>query len=198
MVDQALTIEFLSRLRAFIRRRVPSESDADDVLQDVLLKLVEKGRQVGDQSVPAWLFTVARRAVIDRWRALRPLAEASDEIASVLAEDDQAVVRDLADCMEPLLRRLDDGDSSILRRVDMEGMSQAEIARELGVAISTVKSRVQRARARLQERLLACCKIECDARGVPVEYESRPNGICGPDGCGGQPAPDRTERSGRE
>jgi RNA polymerase sigma-70 factor, ECF subfamily len=185
-MDQALSVEFLSRLRAFIRRRVPSESDADDLLQEVLLKLLEKGPQIADQSVPAWLFTVARRAVIDRWRARGSVEEPAHEIESMLPEGDQSLVSDLADCMEPLLHKLDDRDGSILRRVDMEGASQTEIARELGVAVSTIKSRVQRARARLHERLLACCEIEHDGRGLLLDYQPRSDGICGPKGCGCQ------------
>jgi RNA polymerase sigma-70 factor (ECF subfamily) len=196
MSEQSLTTEFLARLRAFIRRRVLSDSDADDVLQDVLLKLVEKGRQVGDQCVPAWLFTVARRAVIDRSRTPPPIRGACAEIESVPEEEDPTVIGQLAECMEPMLRALDEGDRAILRRVDMEGKSQAEIGRELGVAISTVKSRVQRARARLLRRLLACCKVEHDVRGALVEYEPLPDGICGPGGCGCQPSLVRLQPSG--
>jgi RNA polymerase sigma factor (sigma-70 family) len=67
MKGTSLAAEFLARLRAFVRRRVRSDADADDVVQDVTYKLVRQGD--GKGSVHSWLFTVARHAIIDRHRS---------------------------------------------------------------------------------------------------------------------------------
>src|SRR5215213_7771865 len=95
-----LTAEFRTRLRAFVRRRVRSDADADDLVQDVLTKLVGKGEGVPSGSIHAWLFTVARRAIIDRFRTTRELAEFSDDLVpDRAAGDDGAVASELARCL---------------------------------------------------------------------------------------------------
>ncbi|HEX7961575.1 MAG TPA: sigma-70 family RNA polymerase sigma factor, partial [Terriglobales bacterium] len=76
-----------SRLRNFIRRRVPDTSDADDILQDVFFELVEAYRMMKPiEQVGAWLFRVARNRIIDRFRKRReqPLSEQVFEDGEVL------------------------------------------------------------------------------------------------------------------
>jgi len=186
MAERALSEEFLARLLAFIRRRVPSGADAEDLLQDVLVKLVERPGAVREESVPAWLFAVARRAIIDRYRA-RP-APLPLPPGDVIAEESPSptAIAELALCLDPLLAELSPEDREILRRVDAEGERQAAVARELGVPPSTVKSRVQRARARLLAELESCCAIALDPRGVPRGFERNPGTpcACDPEGCG--------------
>src|SRR5262245_92283 len=63
-----------SRLRNFIRRRVP-DIDAEDVLQDVLFELVEAYRLMKPiEQAGAWLFRVARNRIIDRFRKKKPVS----------------------------------------------------------------------------------------------------------------------------
>lgn len=180
----ALSIEFLSRLRAFVRRRVRSEHDAEDVVQDVLTKFVQHDDSVDPQSVYAWLFTVARRTIIDRARASAPVATGDlPEAAAIEPADDPSVSAELAGCMEPMLQSLGSDDRILLQRIDMLGETQADVARELGISPSGLKSRVQRARRRLRARLDACCAVERDGRGQPADYQRRPDRPCPCDGC---------------
>src|SRR4051794_11237708 len=66
-----------SRLRNFIRRRVPDAEDAEDILQDVFYKLVEANRLVMPiNHLTGWLFGVARNRIIDLWRKRRHEAAA--------------------------------------------------------------------------------------------------------------------------
>lgn len=185
MSSAALNAEFLARLREFVRRRVRSEHDAEDIVQDVLTKLVQHDGSIDSQSVYAWLFTVARRKVIDRARASKPVAahDTPDYIEIELA-DDPSVSSELARCMEPMLEALGSDDRILLQRVDMLGESQADVARELGMSMSGLKSRVQRARQRLRAQLEDCCAIDCDPRGQPADYRRRPGRPCPCDGCG--------------
>jgi RNA polymerase sigma-70 factor, ECF subfamily len=192
MSDTLLSDTFLSRLRGFIRRRVGSDADADDLLQDVLAKLVERRTELRDgqgeaseKRAAAWLYTVARRAIIDRYRAQAaagrregPLPEEADEVDAA---------RELAQCLEPMLEALEPADRDLLRRVDMQGQSQAEIARALGLSVSTVKSRTQRARAKLLALLSDCCAVATDTRGQPYDFELRKGKSCPRCGPGGGP-----------
>jgi len=170
--DVALDAEFLKRLRHFVGRRVPSPADADDVLQDVLVKLLRKGGSVPAEAVRAWLFTVARHEIHDRWRTRGRTSGPVPEVPARDEEDDDTIAY-LSRCMAPMLASLPPEDRDLLQRVDVLGASQAEVARSAGLPLSTVKSRVQRARARLRDVLEGCCRVERDRRGTPIDYERR-------------------------
>ncbi len=184
--EQTVDSDFLLRLRQYVRRRVPTQSDADDVVQDALVKLLHKGQGVAPESARAWLFTVARNLILDRWRApRRERAELGDDPAAAAVESDREVVAYLAQCMEPMLESMAEQDRELLRRVDILEESQAEIARSLALSPSVVKSRVQRARRRLRSLLEGCCAVEQDRRGKPIAYERLPGRSCAAD-CGGE------------
>ncbi len=178
-----------TRLREFVSRRVPAGIEADDIVQDVLTRLVERQDDVSPEKVQAWALTSARNAIVDQLRRRRPV-ELEDEVA---APDGDEVATDLARCLRPLLELLDEEDRWILEQVDAGGRSQAELARELGVSVSTVKSRVQRARRRLRTVIDRCCEIELDAYGTPIDARRRDRRSCGD--CDPAPAPSGTTRA---
>lgn len=187
MSDRSVTQDFIARLRAFVRRRVRSDVDADDITQNVLLKFVRAGDSIQTGRGPAWMFAVARREIIDRHRQSRlATAELDPDTPALPDPNDQATLAELAECVHPLIQRLGPDDREILRRVDLHGEPQSSIADALGVPRSTVKARVQRARERFHKQLLACCSIELDARGTPHGIEPRATGGCD---CGKSPTP---------
>lgn len=160
--------DFLARLKSYVRRRVPSSADAEDVVQTVLLRLLEARGARPPASPHAWLLAAARRAIVDLHRArardgTEP-TQALDEPSIPEAED----LSDAAACLAPLLAGLPEDERRLLVRVDVEGASQAALARELGLSASGMKSRVQRARTRLREALLARCRVERDVHGLPL------------------------------
>lgn len=180
--------ETRSRLRTFVSRRVPAGTDGEDIVQDVLLRLLERADGVSPAKVDAWALTAARNAIVDQVRRRRPLG-LEDEGAVEAVDDTTSDVdmADLAGCLRPMLDLLDEEDRRLLERVDAGGASQADLARELGVPLSTVKSRVQRARQRLRAIIERCCEVELDARGVPIDARRRQPGSCGD--CESQPTP---------
>ncbi|HRP63706.1 MAG TPA: sigma-70 family RNA polymerase sigma factor [Phycisphaerales bacterium] len=184
----SLNAEFLTRLRAFVRRRVRAEHDAEDIVQDVLTRLVQHDQTIDsrdDRAVAAWLFTVARRAIIDRSRtSVREGHADANDVAMVDPAEDPSASAELARCMEPMLAMLSNDDRVLLQRIDMVGESQADVARELGMSMSGLKSRVQRARQRLRAQLEGCCAIERDRLGQPADYQRRRDQPCPCDGCG--------------
>ena len=183
--------DFTTRLRAYVRRRVPSSSDADDVVQSVLLKLLESGSSESAAPPRPWLLAVARSAIADLHRSRARTAESLEQPAAVpQADPDDA--SDITHCLMPVLARLSEEDQLLLRRVDLEGGSQAELARELGVTASVVKSRVQRARERLRDAVIARCAFERDARGSPIGPAACRPASSNDCGCGSE-ASDRAD-----
>lgn len=170
-----LSNEFRKRLFGFVRKRVYSDADAEDVVQDVLAKFMTAGPSSG--SVHSWLFTVARNAIIDRSRKRTEILDLS-ELDVVETVSEQADRREVADCLCPMMSVLSAGDRSALERIDMGGESQSDVARELGISISGMKSRVQRARERLRTAVESCCVMARDAKGVPTDCQKRPGADC--------------------
>ncbi|MEX2169821.1 MAG: RNA polymerase sigma factor SigZ [Pirellulales bacterium] len=159
-------------LRAFLRSRVPSESDADDLLQDVFVRVVEKiGSLREADRVESWVYQVARNAIADfyRRRASRPDGSINGAVEGVVdrhGENDAgnqncAVGAWLSRMIGALPTTLRDA----VRMYEIEGLSQAEIANRLGISLSGAKSRVQRGRRQLEELLLGSCQLELDRRG---------------------------------
>lgn len=164
------------RLRAYVARRV-APADADDIVQSVMVRLLERRGEIGPDSVRAWLFTVTRNAVAEYYRQRRPTVDL--EAFTDLAEKDsvdaaERTIGALSDCLEPMLGTLSEADAEVLRKVDLEGESQIALAAASGVPLSTLKSRVQRARAKLRGAFDACCAIDRSRDGAPIAFEPGP------------------------
>lgn len=149
------------RLRAYVARRV-SAADSDDIVQSVMVKLLERRSEIGPESVRAWLFAVTRNAVAEYYRQHRPTIDLDSfgDIADTdLTDPSDRMIGALTDCLEPMFRTLG-ADADVLRKVDIEGASQVALAGTLGVPLSTLKSRVQRARLKLRAAFDECCRID--------------------------------------
>ena len=188
--------ELRDRVGRFVGRRVGDPHAAEDVAQDVMLKLQSHlGDQPPEHTLPAWIITVARNAVIDHYRAraIRDHTDlgdtdppAEDAQAEADAEADADAARELTPCLARMVERLPEPYREAMRLVDFEGLSQQELADRVGISLSGAKSRVQRARGQLREALEDCCRIERDGRGNVVDFErtERSGRYCGDDGGG--------------
>jgi RNA polymerase sigma-70 factor (ECF subfamily) len=157
--------EFLARLRAYVRKRVRSAVDADDLVQTVVLRLLEARESSEIESAHAWVLSTARTAITDFHRARARAAESlAQEVAASAPEDESEITQ----CLGALLGSLDAEDRILLERVDVAHESQVELAQEHSLTPTAMKSRVQRARTRLREAVLARCKVERDAQGRPT------------------------------
>lgn len=157
-----------SRLRSFIRRRVPDPSDAEDILQDVFYKLVEANRMLMPiDHVTGWLFRAARNRIIDLFRRKRPesfgdaAADEDDEprsleelLPSPDAGPEALYARSvLLDELELAVAELPPEQREVFVAHEMEGRSFREMAAATGVSVNTLLSRKRYAVLRLRERL---------------------------------------------
>lgn len=176
--------ELDSGLRSFIRGRVRDPELAEDILQDVYLKIHSRiGALRDEEKVRAWVYRVARNAVNDHYRAARPMAELPDLPYTPEDPAEEEVARRLSESVRRFLDALPAPDREALVLTEYEGLTQAQLAERLGISVSGAKSRVQRARARLKALLLECCHFELDRLGGVIDY--RPRADCCPVGdCG--------------
>jgi RNA polymerase sigma-70 factor (ECF subfamily) len=180
---ETLWRESSARLRAWFERETGNTSDAEDLVQETFVRVHERLDTLVDAaSVRAWVGTIARNVLIDhqRRRGTRGDVGSGEEALAAPAEADN-LDPVVAGWLESFLRELEPADAEALRLVDLAGRTQRELAEAQGLSLSGAKSRVQRARARLRERLEACCKFAFDARGAIVDYERCQRDEC--EGC---------------
>jgi RNA polymerase sigma-70 factor (ECF subfamily) len=176
------------RLRRFVRARVSNPEEADDIVQEVCLRAVTRIDSIRDpERVESWLFQIARNAIIDHYRRNRPVAALPDELIGIESIDEPALP-DISGCLPGLLDGMDAGDREALKLTAIDGLKQRELADQLGLSLSGAKSRVQRARKRLRDMVLACCRPELDRLGgiinIHPSQECRAESECGcPSGC---------------
>lgn len=172
-----LWLEHRSRLRRYIAKRVHETSAVDDILQEVFLKASENLQSLKSRgSIAAWLYRIAANAIADYYRALRPWEELPEDI--VAPESERDYVAELATCLEPLIADMPETYQAALVLSEIEGLPQREVAARLNISLSGAKSRIQRGREKLRQRLLDCCHIESGPRGI-TGYERRDkNGQC--------------------
>jgi RNA polymerase sigma factor (sigma-70 family) len=158
-----------SRLRNFIRRRVPNPADAEDILQDVFYKLVEANRLLMPiDHVTGWLFRVARNRITDLFRKKREesfsdtsvededgeLLRIEDLLPSPDAGPEALYVRSvLLDELELAIDELPDEQGEVFVAHELEGRSFKELSAESGVNVNTLLSRKRYAVLHLRERL---------------------------------------------
>jgi RNA polymerase sigma factor (sigma-70 family) len=158
-----------SRLRNFIRRRVPNDADAEDLLQEVFYELVEANRLLMPiEYVTGWLFQVARNRITDLFRKKKPetfsdtavadkngeLLSIEDLLPSADAGPEAAYLRnEMLEELELALAELPEEQRSVFMAHEIQGRSFKELSRETGVSINTLLSRKRYAVLHLRERL---------------------------------------------
>src|SRR5437016_14506006 len=164
-----IVAEERSRLRNFIRRRVPDPADVEDIVQEVFYELVEANRLLMPiDHVTGWLFRVARNRMTDLFRRKKPEsfsnARVADEDGDVLRVEDLLPSPDagpealyvrgvLLDELELALRELPDDQREVFVAHELDGRSFKELSAVSGVNINTLLARKRYAVLHLRERL---------------------------------------------
>lgn len=158
-----------SRLRNFIRRRVPDPADAEDLVQDVFYQFVEANRLLMPiEHVTGWLFRVARNRITDLFRKQKPelltphaladedgeLLQLEDLLPSPDAGPEALYVRNLIfDELEAALDELPEEQREVFVAHELDGRSFKELAAESGVNLNTLLARKRYAVLHLRRRL---------------------------------------------
>jgi RNA polymerase sigma-70 factor (ECF subfamily) len=184
--------ELRAAVRRFIGRRVADAATADDLTQEVFVKVQKHVAKVRDpRRLMGWVIQIARTTVADFYRRARSTEVFNEEHVTgdaaqpgslereetQLREDLTAYIRSVVQSLPPRYR-----EALVLTEYD--GFTQVELARHLGLSVSAAKSRVQRARAMLRETIDRCCHFEVDHYGTVLGWTPRPKGC----GCSTEPA----------
>jgi RNA polymerase sigma factor (sigma-70 family) len=164
-----IVAEQRTRLRNFIRRRVPDPSDAEDIVQEVFYELVEANRLLMPiEHVTGWLYRVARNRIIDLFRKKKPerfsdatienedgeIMQVEDLLPSPDAGPEALYMRSvLLDELELAIEALPEEQREVFIAHEIDGRSFKEMSAETGISMSTLLSRKRYAILHLRERL---------------------------------------------
>lgn len=171
-------LDLRKKLVSFIAARIRDRQIAEDIAHEVYLKAHAKGNQLRDHAaLEPWIFGIAKNAVMDYFR--RRKAQPQENILSEAEELPNSDFNDcVADCLQDEMKNLPQQYQQALILAEMQNLPQVELTDKLNLSYSGVKSRVQRARNLLKERMDRKYHIEADQYGNIVTCENRPGPHC--------------------
>ncbi len=171
--------EFVQKLHAFIRTRVPDDATADDLTQETLFKVYRSRASLRDDDrLEAWLYRIARRTLIDYYRKRRPSEELPANLKGESRDEVDAIRDAVLISTIRYVEELPDSYRVPLQLSEFEGMRMAQIGARLGLSLTAVKSRVRRGRQILKKKLQDCCHFEFDQHGKVIGWERRNPRCC--------------------
>ena len=171
----ALLLENHARFLAFLERRVGSRDEAEDILQDALVRSMDRAPAITDSaSATTWFYRVLRNALTDHYRRQSSRGRAVDKLAAESEADtegDPELEAVVCGCILDLLQTIKPEYGAAIRRVDLDGQSVRAYAQEAGITPGNAGVRLHRAREALRRQLVQCCGtclehgcLDCECR----------------------------------
>ena len=171
--------DFHNELKAFIQQKVGNSFEADDILQEVFIKVIlNQDKVFTAQNLRQYLYGMVRNTTIDFLRKKRNQEVEIEETMAFTEGESESLNTTLAEsCIRPFINELPEMYRDALLYSELEGLPQKELANQLGISYSGAKSRVQRGRDKLKNSILECCQLYSDCYGN-LRWEKEENGSC--------------------
>jgi RNA polymerase sigma factor (sigma-70 family) len=154
-------VENHRRFQAFLKTRVRSNEDAEEILQAAFMKAAEKADTIrDDEHAVAWFYRLLRNAMIDYYRRKSTERTAIEKLRQMSVEDtvsDPELERIVCDCIHDLIPTLKPEYAEVLQQVDVQGGSISDVADALRISTNNAHVRLHRARSALHKRLVQTC-----------------------------------------
>lgn len=165
---------FRGPLRTLIIRQTHRAQEAEDILQDVFLKIYSRMDSLRDeQKLRPWIYQIARHAIIDYYRKEKPVVALPAELPESNEPDETNLNKELAQCLRKMIRKLPEKYREAIQLTEFEGLSQKDLSERLGLSFSGAKSRVQRGRQMLKKFILDCCHLDLDRYGNILDFRAK-------------------------
>lgn len=157
--------KFSDQLKNFLQKRVTDSSMADDLLQEVFVKIHLNLPHLKDNNkLENWVFQIAYNQLNDHYRRQKSVSTQHLEDLDLAADQDSSV-HDLHNCLVPFIQNLPETYKTAVILSEVEGLNQQEIAGKLGITLSGAKSRIQRGRALIKQHFVECCHFHIGKDG---------------------------------
>ncbi|MHC2990347.1 hypothetical protein OB13_01620 [Pontibacter sp. HJ8] len=150
-------------LYRFILKRVKNQVEAEDILQEVFIKIhLNLDNLTNHANVQAWAYQITRNQIVDFYKKTRHAVELQDTTLEKLPEPERKL---MYCCFESFIHELPQKYRKVIELINFEGKKQQEVAELLGVSLANTKSRVHRAKEMLKEKFVTCCQFTLDDHG---------------------------------
>lgn len=165
--------EFHQQLLGFIKARVNSTETAEDILQEVFIKIHKGVHTVrDDKKITSWIYQITRNTIIDYYRK-KKIDATTLHIENTFPEEMNKSEVDFTKCLKPFILQLSEKYKDVLLKTTYENVSQKDYAIQNNLSYSATKSRIQRGRKKLNEVFNKCCAIEADKYGNVLSVSNR-------------------------
>jgi len=172
MTTENIWTEFNRQLYKFILTRVKDADTANDILQEVFLKIHLKRATLSDKDkLVSWVYQITRNAIIDQFRKAKPIGvieENPGEITTPVIFNEE-----FSNCIKPFVNQMHPVYRDALLQTDLGMLSQKEFAANQNISYSGAKSRIQRGRQQLLELFDQCCQFRKDKYGNVLSYQAK-------------------------
>ena len=168
-------LEFHQRLYAFLVKKTRCPDTAQDILQEVFIK-VHKGlpKLKNQETLTSWLYQLCFTTFIDHIRKVKssPIdyqAEDAGEFEQLSDVKNSEELAEVSRCIEILIAELPEEQKAMLHDRELAGFKQQQVAEKYQLSLSAAKSRLIRGRQALKQKLMACCTFEFTESGIRHE-----------------------------
>jgi RNA polymerase sigma-70 factor (ECF subfamily) len=168
---EKIWIEFNDKLKSYILRHISDKSAAEDILQDVFIKIHSQIDTLrDDMKIRGWLYQVTRNTIIDYHRKKKVIFKELDSIDETEKSINDSPAGEIDLGLEEMVTALPEKYAHALIFTEFQGHTQKDLAGKIGLSVPAAKSRVQRARDIIKDSLMKCCHFEFDRYGTIIDY----------------------------
>ncbi|MBN2775002.1 MAG: RNA polymerase sigma factor SigZ [Prolixibacteraceae bacterium] len=165
---------FHLKLLNFIQGKLSDPSTAEDILQDVLIKIQTNLPSLKEETkIQSWIFQIARNAVTDYYRKQKKQINENFPGELEERENPENLMPEVADWLSEFIDDLPEKYRIAIIYSELEGRPQKEMAEELGISYANARARIQRGRKLLKNNLEQCCEFFTDQYGNVLDYRAR-------------------------
>jgi len=165
----SLWSDYKNGLLFYILKKIKDKEIANDLSHEVLMKIYNSCCSNNEiRNVRSWMFQIAHNTTIDY---LKKENKFTDELPEIFENDENNSFKEVAEFMNPLIKLLPEKYAVPLQLSDIEELKQAEVSKKINLSLTATKSRIQRARKLLKEKIIECCNLELDAIGNLLSIE---------------------------
>jgi len=176
-VTEKIWTDYHRKLLSFVRSRVNDNAIAEDILQEIFIKIHTKIDSLKENiKLESWLYQIARNTVYDYYRTFKKSEPLPEGLKQHDIDDNDLAKQELASCLEPMIHLLSDKYRDSVYLSEIAGLTQKEVADKQGISLSGAKSRIQRGRVILKSLMHECCEIDLNKKNQIVDYAEKKAG----------------------
>ncbi|WP_185956446.1 sigma-70 family RNA polymerase sigma factor [Changchengzhania lutea] len=165
----SLWSDYKNGLQFYILKKVKDKDISNNLSHEVLMKIYNSCCSNNEiKNIRSWMFQIAHNTTIDY---LKKENKFTNEVPEIFEKDENNSYKEAEELMKPLIELLPEKYAVPLQLADIEEIKQVEVSKKLNLSLTATKSRIQRARKLLKEKIIECCNLELDKKGNLLSLE---------------------------